>query len=443
MSAADDTFRERCMYHTFVPVLLLRTLVAASAMSLVVACAAEPLAQSTLVSNVPAASQPSDATIADVRSEATHLSFSQWREQFRAEALAAGISAATFDQAFAGVQPDQAVIEADRSQPEFTRPVWQYLEGAISPQRVRSGRRLLSEHATTLDKIEARYGVDRETLVAVWGLESSFGQIMGDKSVIRSLATLAHEGRRPAFAKSQLIAALEILQHGDVEPQRMRGSWAGAMGQTQFIPTTYNTHAVDFDGDGKRDIWNSSADALASAAHYLQASGWKQGKAWGFEVELPEGFDYALADTEIRKPLAEWRRLGLRNLPGDQEEASASLLLPAGHRGPAFLIMDNFRAILRYNNSSAYALAIGLLAENFQGKGEVAGSWPRGEQPLSRSERLELQERLVAQGFDPGTPDGIIGANTRKAIRGFQQRLGWPADGHPTQELLGRLRAHN
>ena len=443
MSAADDTFRERCMYHTFVPVLLLRTLVAASAMSLVVACAAEPLAQSTLVSNVPAASQPSDATIADVRSEATHLSFSQWREQFRAEALAAGISAATFDQAFAGVQPDPAVIEADRSQPEFTRPVWQYLEGAISPQRVRSGRRLLSEHATTLDQIEARYGVDRETLVAVWGLESSFGQIMGDKSVIRSLATLAHEGRRPAFAKSQLIAALDILQHGDVAPQRMRGSWAGAMGQTQFIPTTYNTHAVDFDGDGKRDIWNSSADALASAAHYLQASGWKQGKAWGFEVELPEGFDYALADTEIRKPLAEWRRLGLRNLPGDQEEANASLLLPAGHRGPAFLIMDNFRAILRYNNSSAYALAIGLLAENFQGKGEVAGSWPRGEQPLSRSERLELQERLVAQGFDPGTPDGIIGANTRKAIRGFQQRLGWPADGHPTQELLGRLRAHN
>ncbi len=431
------------MYHTFVPVLLLRTLVAAAAMSLVVACAAEPLAQSTLASNVPAASQPSDATIADVRSEATHLSFSQWREQFRAEALAAGISAATFDQAFAGVQPDPAVIEADRSQPEFTRPVWQYLEGAISPQRVRSGRRLLSEHATTLDQIEARYGVDRETLVAVWGLESSFGQIMGDKSVIRSLATLAHEGRRPAFAKSQLIAALEILQHGDVAPQRMRGSWAGAMGQTQFIPTTYNTHAVDFDGDGKRDIWNSSADALASAAHYLQASGWRQGKAWGFEVELPEGFDYALADTEIRKPLAEWRSLGLRNLPGDQEEASASLLLPAGHRGPAFLIMDNFRAILRYNNSSAYALAIGLLAENFQGKGEVAGSWPRGEQPLSRSERLELQERLVAQGFDPGTPDGIIGANTRKAIRGFQQRLGWPADGHPTQELLGRLRAHN
>ncbi|HBB24151.1 MAG TPA: lytic murein transglycosylase, partial [Pseudomonas sp.] len=256
------------------------------------------------------------------------------------------------------------------------------------PQRVRSGQRLLNEHAATLDRIEARYGVDRETLVAVWGLESSFGQIMGDKSVIRSLATLAHEGRRPAFAKSQLIAALEILQHGDVSPQQMRGSWAGAMGQTQFIPTTYNTHAVDFDGDGKRDIWNSSADALASAAHYLQASGWKQGQPWGFEVQLPSGFDYALADNEIRKPLAEWRRLGLRGLPGGRDEANASLLLPAGHRGPAFLIMDNFRAILRYNNSSAYALAIGLLSESFQGKGQVAGSWPRGEQPLSRSERL-------------------------------------------------------
>ena len=442
MSAADDTFREWCMFYTFVPVLLLRTLVAASAMSLVVACAAEPLAQSSLVSNAPAPSvQRSDKPVVEAPAEATHLSFSQWREQFRAEALEAGISATTFDRAFAGVQPDPAVIEADRSQPEFTRPVWQYLESAISAQRVRSGQRLLNQHAATLDRIEARYGVDRETLVAVWGLESSFGQIMGDKSVIRSLATLAHEGRRPAFAKSQLIAALEILQHGDVSPQQMRGSWAGAMGQTQFIPTTYNTHAVDFDGDGKRDIWNSSADALASAAHYLQASGWKQGQPWGFEVQLPSGFDYALADSEIRKPLAEWRRLGLRGLPQGVDEANASLLLPAGHRGPAFLIMDNFRAILRYNNSSAYALAIGLLSENFQGKGQVAGSWPRGEQPLSRSERLELQERLVAQGFDPGTPDGIIGANTRKAIRGFQQQLGWPADGHPTQELLGRLRA--
>lgn len=429
------------MHYTLVPVILLRTLVAGSAMSLVVACAAEPLAQSSLA-NVPAPSIPrSENSVVDALAESTQPSFEEWRDQFRGEALASGISAETFDRAFADVQPDPSVIVADRSQPEFTRPVWQYLEGAISATRVRNGQRLLGEHAATLDEIEARYGVDRETLVAVWGLESSFGQIMGGKSVIRSLATLAHEGRRPAFARSQLLAALQIIQSGDVSPTRMSGSWAGAMGQTQFIPTTYNTHAVDFDGDGRRDIWNSAGDALASAAHYLQASGWKTQQPWGFEARLPDGFDYALADSEVRKPVGEWKRLGLSGLPAGQDHAMASLLLPAGYRGPAFLVLDNFRAILRYNNSSSYALAIGLLSDRFKGRGEVAGSWPRGEQPLTRSERLELQERLITSGYEPGEPDGIIGANTRRAIRSFQQRLGWPADGHPTQELLGQLRA--
>ncbi|UPQ82308.1 lytic murein transglycosylase [Pseudomonas knackmussii] len=430
------------MLYTFVPVLLLRTLIAGSALSIVVACAAEPITPATPATP----SQQTTTTIEakpDTPSEAEPVqqSFTEWRDAFRSEALQAGIPATVFDRAFAGVTPDPSIITADRSQPEFTRPVWQYLEGALSRQRVEGGRRLLSQHQATLDDIEARYGVDRNTLVAIWGLESSFGQIMGDKGVIRSLATLAHEGRRPGFAKSQLLAALEILDRGDVSADQLRGSWAGAMGQTQFIPTTYNTHAVDFDGDGRRDIWNSSADALASAAHYLQASGWKAGQPWGFETGLPEGFDYALADSSIRKPLREWRRLGLNGLPSNMDEASASLLLPAGYRGPAFLVLDNFRAILRYNNSSSYALAIGLLSERFGGGGQIRASWPQGEQPLSRSERLELQERLSSQGFDPGAADGIIGANTRSAIRGFQQQLGWPADGHPTQELLGRLRA--
>lgn len=430
------------MLYTFVPVLLLRTLIAGSALSIVVACAAEPITPATPATP----SQQTTTTIEakpDTPSEAEPVqqSFTEWRDAFRSEALQAGIPATVFDRAFAGVTPDPSIITADRSQPEFTRPVWQYLEGALSRQRVEGGRRLLSQHQATLDDIEARYGVDRNTLVAIWGLESSFGQIMGDKGVIRSLATLAHEGRRPGFAKSQLLAALEILDRGDVSADQLRGSWAGAMGQTQFIPTTYNTHAVDFDGDGRRDIWNSSADALASAAHYLQASGWKAGQPWGFETALPEGFDYALADSSIRKPLREWRRLGLNGLPSNMDEASASLLLPAGYRGPAFLVLDNFRAILRYNNSSSYALAIGLLSERFGGGGQIRASWPQGEQPLSRSERLELQERLSSQGFDPGAADGIIGANTRSAIRGFQQQLGWPADGHPTQELLGRLRA--
>ena len=429
------------MLYTFVPVLLLRSLIAGSALCIVVACAAEPNAPvtATATAQLPAAPQPDPAGPAEA--ETTTVSFAEWRESFRREALQAGIPASVFDRAFAGVTPDPSIIVADRSQPEFTRPVWQYLEGALSQQRVEGGKRLLRQHQQTLDGIEARYGVDRNTLVAIWGLESSFGQIMGDKGVIRSLATLAHEGRRPDFAKSQLLAALQILEHGDVTAEQLRGSWAGAMGQTQFIPTTYNTHAVDFDGDGRRDIWNSSADALASAAHYLQASGWKAGQPWGFEVSLPDGFDYALADSAIRKPLSEWRRLGLRSLPATMDEASASLLLPAGYRGPAFLVLDNFRAILRYNNSSSYGLAIGLLSERFDGAGWVRASWPQGEQPLSRSERVELQERLSNQGFDPGAADGIIGANTRNAIRSFQQQLGWPADGHPTQELLGRLRA--
>ncbi|WP_217476184.1 lytic murein transglycosylase [Stutzerimonas stutzeri] len=430
------------MLYTFVPVLLLRSLIAGLALSIVVACAAEPATPTTATTvTAPPPTTPESIPGQPSEAEPTAISFAEWRETFRSEALEAGIPASVFDRAFAGVTPDPSTIAADRSQPEFTRPVWQYLEGALSSQRVEGGKRLLRQHQRTLDGIEARYGVDRNTLVAIWGLESSYGQIMGDKGVIRSLATLAHEGRRPGFAKSQLLAALQILDHGDVTADQLRGSWAGAMGQTQFIPTTYNTHAVDFDGDGRRDIWNSSADALASAAHYLQASGWKAGQPWGFEVSLPDGFDYALADSSIRKPLSEWRRLGLRGLPTASDEASASLLLPAGYRGPAFLVLDNFRAILRYNNSSSYALAIGLLSERFDGAGRIRASWPQGEQPLSRSERLELQERLSNQGFDPGVADGIIGANTRNAIRSFQQRLGWPADGHPTQELLGRLRA--
>jgi len=431
------------MLYTFVPVLLLRTLIAGSALSIMVACAAERPTQTT--PNLPQQQAASTGTALAVSNEpgiaVPQQSFDEWLDSFRLEALQAGISAELFDRAFAGVTPDPSIIAADRSQPEFTRPVWQYLDGALSEQRVNGGKQLLNQHAATLDGVETHYGVDRNTLVAIWGLESSFGQIMGDKSVIRSLATLAHEGRRPGFAKSQLLAALEILEHGDIVADQLRGSWAGAMGQTQFIPTTYNTHAVDFDGDGRRDIWNSSADALASAAHYLHASGWKAGQPWGFEVTLPAEFDYALADSSIRKPLAEWRRLGLSGLPADSDEANASLLLPAGYRGPAFLVLDNFRAILRYNNSSSYALAIGLLSERFDGAGKIQASWPQGEQPLSRSERLELQERLSNQGFDPGAADGIIGANTRSAIRSFQQQLGWPADGHPTQELLGRLRA--
>ncbi|MDA7021625.1 MULTISPECIES: lytic murein transglycosylase [Pseudomonas] len=424
----------------------MRQLIAASSVILLVACAEKPTAADaqTLPVVPPAPAVISSAPVpgTDTPLVQPTQSFSEWQADFRAQALKAGINPLVFDNAFAGITPDMSVIKADRSQPEFSRPVWEYLDGALSPLRVRNGQRLLEQNAELLGRIEQRYGVDRQALVSVWGMESNFGSFQGNKSVIRSLATLAYEGRRPEFAQSQLIAALKIIQEGDISPEKMLGSWAGAMGQTQFIPTTYETHAVDFDGDGRRDIWNSSADALASTAHYLQSSGWKQGQPWGFEVTLPAGFDYALADGAIKKSVAEWQKLGVK-VPASaagSEQLSAALLLPAGYRGPAFLVLDNFRAILRYNNSSSYALAVGLLSQRFNGGGTILADWPKDDRPLSRSERVELQMLLSQRNYDAGNADGIIGANTRKAIRSAQQAMGWPADGYPSHKLLESLR---
>lgn len=420
-----------------------RRYVLLAAATLLGACAETPpqASQAALASPAATVASTPAAPLATAVEPTPAISFADWQQNFRDKALRAGIQAELFDQAFSGISPDMSVVRADRSQPEFTRPVWEYIEGATSPIRLRKGQALLAEHADTLAAIEQRYGVDRQTLVAIWGMESSFGQFMGEQSVIRSLATLAYEGRRPQFAEEQLLAALQILQSGDIAPARMLGSWAGAMGQTQFIPTTYLTHAVDFDGDGRRDIWNSSADALASAAHYLQASGWQFGQPWGMEVALPSGFDYALADEAVRMPVSAWIERGAK-VPAVavRPEAQAYLLLPAGHRGPAFLVLENFRAILRYNNSSSYALAVALLGQRFDGGGQILADWPRSDRPLGRSERMQLQEGLAAKGYSPGPVDGIIGANTRKAIRAYQQSLGLPADGYPTPALLQRLR---
>ncbi|MBD8576343.1 lytic murein transglycosylase [Pseudomonas syringae] len=440
------------MHFCFTPRWPLRQLIAASSLIALVACAekptaadATPLQTGTTPTANAAPATVSPLAVDDALAIQPAVSFSEWQAGFRNQALQAGIRADVFDTAFAGITPDMSVVKADRSQPEFSRPVWEYLDNAISNARVRKGQALLTQYASELQAIEQRYNVDRQTLVAIWGMESNFGQFQGSQSVIRSLATLAYEGRRPAFAQSQLLAALTIIQQGDISADRMIGSWAGAMGQTQFMPTTYNTHAVDFDGDGRRDIWTSPSDALASAAHYLQSSGWQRGQPWGYEVVLASGFDYALADPAIRKSLAQWQELGLKlpdgtPLPPAAAQQQASLLLPAGYRGPAFLVLDNFRAILKYNNSSSYAMAISMLGDRFKGAGYVVGSWPRTDLPLSRSERIELQSLLSARQYDAGTPDGIIGTNTRKAIRSAQQALGWPADGYPTHELLNSLR---
>ena len=374
-----------------------------------------------------------------------NAAFADWLTAFRADALKAGIAGETFDRSLAGVRIDRDVIEANESQPEFTKPVWEYLEGALSDTRVAKGKALLAENEALLGRIEERYGVDRHVLVAIWGLESNYGSFQGTMSVVRSLATLGFEGRRTEYGRTQLIAALQIIQHGDIAPASMTGSWAGAMGQTQFIPTTYNVHAVDFDGDGRRDIWNSHADALASAAHYLSRSGWKTGATWGYEVKLPQGFDYASADMSVSKTVGDWSaprfaRIDGRPFPLGAADQHASLFLPAGHPGPAFLVMGNFRTVLAYNASTSYSLAVNLLADRFRGRGEIAGTWPRGDRPLGRQERHDLQRLLTENGYDTGGVDGIIGYNTRKAIRAFQQDAELPADGYPTPGLLEKLR---
>ena len=371
--------------------------------------------------------------------------FTQWRTALRHEAIQEGIDAKLFDQAFTGLTPDRSVIAADQNQPEFSRPVWEYLDSAVASWRVARGKSLLAEHAKTLRAIEQRYQVEPSVLVAVWGMESGFGQNIGKHNVIRSLATLAYEGRRSAFWRTQLLAALHILQEGDTNVNGMLGSWAGAMGQTQFMPGTYRQFAVDFDGDGRRDIWNSSADALASAANYLNRSDWTLGQPWGFEVKLPTAhFDYALADGHLKKTISQWQALGVQ--PRDKNDSYrlsqqyATLILPSGHQGPAFLLLDNFRSILKYNNSTSYALAIGLLSDALDGNYRAPAAWPKHEAMLSRTERTELQTLLNQLGFDSGKPDGIIGINTRQAVRSFQKTHNLPADGYPNATLLKKVR---
>lgn len=426
------------------PYLLLRGLshsAIACLLLLLTACAEAP-AQPLAAAPVTTSAAPVSPTPRVASSPTPLLSFDEWRMLLRSDAIAAGIDAALFDRTFAGITLDPRVVTSDNSQPEFTRPVWDYIDGAVSVSRIAQGRLLKAQHRPTLKAIRRAYAVDHEVLIAIWGMESNYGSNIGSHNVIRSLATLAYDGRRQVFWRSQLLAALQILQAGDGPAQGLIGSWAGAMGQTQFMPTTFNQHAVDFDGDGKRDLWNSTPDALASAAHYLQASGWENGQPWGFEVNLPQGFDYALADPEVRRSLAQWRILGINPVRAidTNEQSQATLFLPAGHRGPAFLLLNNFRSILKYNNSTAYALAIGLLSDALDGNPGVQAAWPRGDRQLGRSERIELQELLASKGYEPGPADGIIGANTRKAVRAFQQSQGQPADGYPSHELLQQLR---
>ena len=369
--------------------------------------------------------------------------FQQWLGSMRARAVAQGISGATFDIAFRGVRYDPDVIKRDRNQSEFTKTIWEYLDSAASDTRVANGKDALRTHRATLEAIEARYGVDKEVVVAVWGLESNYGTFRGKSDVIQSLATLAYDGRRGAFFESQLIAALRILQSGDTDPRSMTGSWAGAMGHTQFIPTSYLEYAVDFTGDGKRDIWSDDpSDALASTAAYLAKFGWRKGQPWGVEVTLPSGFDYALANRKITRTPANWARLGVVGVNGARvpNHGAASILLPAGSQGAAFMVFANFAVVERYNAADAYVIGVGHLSDRIKGGPKIAAAWPRGDRALTFSERKEMQQRLTARGYDTQGVDGRIGPKTVEAVRGFQRSRGVAPDGYASLELLKALR---
>ncbi|WP_147111945.1 lytic murein transglycosylase [Tateyamaria sp. syn59] len=391
----------------------------------------------------PSVARPQARPVALAEQAAADAGFQDWISGFRARASNQGISGAVFDRAFAGVRYDPDVIKRDRNQSEFTKTIWDYLDSAVSDSRVRNGKAALREHATTLDAIEARYGVEKEVVVAVWGLESAFGAVRGSNDVIRSLATLAYDGRRGAFFEAQLIAALTILQSGDTSPRNMTGSWAGAMGHTQFMPTSYLEHAVDFTGNGKRDIWSDDpTDALASTAAYLARFGWTKGQPWGVEVTLPDNFNYASANRKNTRSPAEWARLGVVGVNGKpvRDHGPAAILLPAGGQGVALMIFDNFGVIERYNSADAYVIGIGHLSDRIGGAQPFRGDWPRGDRALTYSERKEMQRRLTAAGFSTQGIDGRIGPKTLDAVRAFQQSQGLAADGYASLGLLNRLR---
>ena len=354
-----------------------------------------------------------------------------------------GITRATFARYTEGLTPDLSIMDLLDAQPEFTKSTWDYLDLLVSDDRISRGREILSQHAPAFAAVERNYGVDRHILTAIWGVESNYGTMGGDRPIVRSTATLACVGRRRDYFREEFLSTLEILQRGDVKPERLIGSWAGAFGPTQFMPTTFKRYAVDFDGDGRRDVIDSVPDVIASTANNLKTDGWGAGQTWGYEVTLPQNFDYLLADRSKQMTVREWQNLGVRRAGGKpfpHGDDRAFLLIPAGARGPAFLMLPNFRVIMKYNPAEAYALAIGYLADRLRGGAPFVQDWPRDERVLTMDERYELQQQLARHGFDIGTPDGLLGPRTRIAIRNFQASVGLVPDGFASSSVLNRLR---
>ncbi|KQT49185.1 murein transglycosylase [Methylobacterium sp. Leaf456] len=388
-------------------------------------------------------------TTAAARAEEARPGFDQCLTGLQSLAEERGVPATARD-ALKDVSPDPAVLPATKTQAEFVRPVWDYIDASVTPEKIATGQAKLAEWAEVLGRIEAAYGVNRHVLVAFWGVESGYGTVLDDPKIVRpvipALATLAcQDGSRATFWRDELLGALTILGQGDADRDRMTGSWAGAMGHTQFMPSAYLKHAVDFDGDGKRDIWRSVPDALASTANFLKSHSWRSGEGWGQEVVLPDGFDYRLADETTERTFSEWAALGLKPAGAkafpDGAERRATLVVPVGMRGPAFLLEPNFKVILRYNTALAYALTVAHLSDRLAGGAAFARDWPRGDRMLTNDERTDLQTRLEALGHPTGGTDGKVGPKTRAAIRAFQSAHGLVPDGYAEVGLLEKVRA--
>jgi membrane-bound lytic murein transglycosylase B len=360
------------------------------------------------------------------------------------DAARRNISQENFQRFTAGLTPDLRIMDFLDAQPEFTKSIWDYLDILVSDNRLAKGRETLAKYKAQFDATEKAYGVDRYTIAAIWGIESTYSTQIGDRSVLQSTATLACIGRRQPYFRDEFLSALEILHHGDLRPEQLRGSWAGAFGPTQFMPTAFKRYAVDADGDGRRDVVDDPADLIASTANNLKKDGWQTGQTWGYEVVVPQGFNYMLADRAKTMTVTQWQQLGVvrpNNQPFPHPAEKAYLLAPAGAAGPGFLMLQNFRVIMKYNPAEAYALAIGHFADRLRGGAAFVQPWPRQERELSRAERLELQQLLAQRGFYRGTPDGQFGGQTREALRGFQASIGAPADGFASADVLERLRA--
>ncbi|MBP8922038.1 MAG: lytic murein transglycosylase [Thauera sp.] len=375
---------------------------------------------------------------------ADEAAFASCLASLRADAQAKGVSGATYDTHTAALAPDMAVIDFLDAQPEFVTPIWDYLAALVDDERVADGRAMLAEWAPVLARVEAEYGVDAATVVAVWGVESNYGRNFGSRPLLTSLSTLSCFGRRQSFFRGEFFTTLKIIQDGHVAPERLTGSWAGAFGHTQFMPSTFMRLAVDFDGDGRRDLVDSVPDALASTANFLKRAGWRSDLPWGFEVSLPRGMDVSGVGRRNKQPISAWAARGVRRIDGAPMPAAATpagLLLPAGKDGPAFLVTRNFDAVYSYNAAESYGLAIAHLSDRLRGGAPFATPWPTDDPGLSRAERRELQQLLIARGHDIGEADGMIGARTREALKLEQAALGLAADGRAGQRVLQALRA--